>query len=113
LFWLGDAEKEQPRSSPEGQEYEYIKVSLTEAVRQLRNPENRGNELFFETGEVMVKHAGRTNNYYVSSFSELGEIGMEFYGDYFQWQWFSAVLYRVRCLEESGVAIFSIDSFID
>jgi hypothetical protein len=110
LFWQGDAERSQPRFSAEGQEY--IKVSLIEAVSQSRNLANRGDELFFETGEVMVKYAGRMENYYVSSFSELGEVGMGFYGEFFQWQWFSAVLYRARCLGP-GAVIFEIDSFID
>jgi hypothetical protein len=110
LFWQGDAERSQPRFSAEGQEY--IKVSLVEAVIQSRNPANRGKELFFETSEVMVKYAGRTTNYYVSSFSETAEVGMDFYGEFLSWEWFSAVLYRARCFE-SGGAIFSIDSFIE
>jgi len=99
------AERQQPRFSPEGKEY--VKKTLTQAVGEVNNSTNRGKTLFFES-DVSIKDGVTTGQYLVSEILSNSYTIMYYYerppfG-------ISTILYRVE-ISNIGVSKYVIDSF--
>ena len=102
-----EAERQQPRFSPEGQEY--VKRELTQAVGEAVNPANRGKTLFFES-DVIMEQGVRTGQWNVSGFFSSGITIMEYYGRSLSFNiYITTILYRVE-ISNIGFARYVIDS---
>ena len=105
-----EAERQQPRFSPEGQEY--VKKTLIQAVGEANNSTNRGRTLFFES-TVSIEQGTMAGQWRVREmFNQSGIIFMEFFdtiplrvarGN-------ATILYRVE-ISNLGVIKYTIDSF--
>jgi hypothetical protein len=102
-----EAERQQPRFSPEGQEY--VKRTLTQAVGEANNPANRGKTLFFESS-VTMESGALTGQWHVSSLESSGITLMEYYGQLPVIMFLPTILYRVE-ISNYGSARYVIDSF--
>jgi len=99
------AERQQPRFSPEGQEY--VKRTLTQAVGEANKPANRGKTLFFES-DVNMKQGVITGQWRVSELISSGITIMEYYERPPFWD-IATILYRVE-ISNTGFARYVIDS---
>jgi hypothetical protein len=103
-----EAERKQPRFSPEGQEY--VKRTLTEAVGEANNSANRGKTLFFESRVATIKEGATVGQWFVSGMESNSNIIMYYYGEMPLFLFLPTILYRVE-ISRIGVTRYVIDSF--
>ena len=99
-----ETERQQPRFSPEGQEY--IKRTLTQAVGEASNSANRGKTLFFES-TVSIREGGTTGHWLVS---EIGSNNFTIMSHYNRLPVAATILFRAE-ISNFGVIQYTIDSF--
>jgi len=101
-----ETERQQPRFSPEGQEY--VRRSLLQAAGEAANPANRGKTLFFETANVGLSEGLTTGQWLVrEGYSNTPTI--MYYYDTIRVLAYS-ILYRAE-ISSIGTVRYVIDSF--
>jgi hypothetical protein len=104
-----EAERQQPRFSPEGKEY--VKRTLPQAVGEANNSANRGKTLFFETSSVALKEGVTTGQWFVTELLGSNSPTIMYYYDRVPPTFFGyTILYRVE-ISNIGVIRYTIDSF--
>jgi hypothetical protein len=103
-----NAERQQPRYSPEGNEY--IKRNLAQVAGEVANTANRGKTLFFETSNISMKEGVTTGQWLITEFMGSNSPTIMYYYNNIGIRVLPTILYRVE-ISNIGFAKYTIDSF--